>query len=254
MNYIKREIFERFECYRLFYPINYFYTSSQKIQRRFYKKFAMSVPLETQIERAFRDYPFMIQKDEKQLQITFPDAPQSKFEIHFEDDYPKSPPIIFQNEEEFKPSIVTYWSPVFTLTQVLQNLHVYTSASNSPNSIKMTPPINRKFQNITPLQARPRNHSNSERASLIPTLTNNERMGSRFSTPRKSLPKIRGPSTLFLSGISEDLLDEPPPKKLTEEEFQKAVNELKLRFKKKEIGMGVYSEEYTRLKALKQEA
>ena len=104
-----------------------------------------SIIIEDQLDKALTYFPYLRCIESKTCEITFPENPETNFEIFLSNDFPYSAPRILRNKEDFKPSILHYWRNTFTILQILQHLHLYASAPVNELGSHLMAPMKRKL-------------------------------------------------------------------------------------------------------------
>ncbi|OHT06248.1 hypothetical protein TRFO_25723 [Tritrichomonas foetus] len=233
-------------------------------------------PLDVQWQKAKRDYPYLTHPHPLEFHLIFPDFQDTEYSIFVDSAYPETPPTLTRNEDPFTPSLITYWSPSFTLTHVIQNLHLYEMSKDS-QKIKGSPPLKRSVPPVlSPTSEKPRTHSFREfreKLNFVPKMVNEDRIGksSAKKVPRPPSRNLNTTADLIASdnnssGMNDSLnysigdhTNDSVNNSLNENEnesenseYENAINELKARFRKKEINMNQFIAEFSKLQALKQ--
>lgn len=198
--------------------------------------------LEDQIRRAKRDYPYLEHKSNYKFRIVFPEYPDLEYQIQLPSDYPDSAPTILQNDNEIQFSILTYWTNTFTITNLIQNLYLYVMRNNGPSMIPQSPPVRKTLSPI--ISPRKRNLQSNSFSLKTPIIKSNQESTTKTNTDDSS------DSPLNEAERREEEIRQILTQK-TGNEYEDALNTLKLKFKNKEINTDQFTTEFQKIQVLR---
>ncbi|KAK8870590.1 hypothetical protein M9Y10_008476 [Tritrichomonas musculus] len=181
--------------------------------------------LEQQISEAKNSYPTLKTRSQNSYSIIFPDSPKNLFEIFIKPEFPNEAPLVHMNGEKIQISITTFWYPNFAFIQLLQHLHLYSIASNNGNFAFSPATKNLPSPSIYENKHKPSNSSMKYYGRLI-------------SFPKENNGEV----------IIEEEEEEPEDINFDEETYQRQLNALNQKLKKRQIHIPEYISEHQSLK------
>lgn len=215
-----------------------------------------SIIIEDQLDKALTYFPYLRCIESKTCEITFPENPETNFEIFLSNDFPYSAPRILRNKEDFKPSILHYWRNTFTILQILQHLHLYASAPVNELGSHLMAPMKRKLH---PLKTPQLENDQPSYAHEALQRRGGENVSNNAEKLISKLPDMKDKIAIIYKNVEdnirrnqqgnqEEVINEPVAShKLSDFEYRNAICDLQTKLKNKQITITEYMEEFQSL-------